>query len=68
MNDFNTRCIELLKKLEWSGLYSHTTKWPCCPICGGIKPGTERDNHGNLPSITGHLKDCVLFDALNADL
>lgn len=68
MNDFETRCIVLLKKLEWSSLYSHCTGWPCCPICGGIKPGTGRDNHGNYPENSGHFKGCALFDALNTEI
>lgn len=52
--------IRLLKKLEWSQAYSYCTGWPCCPVCGRIKPGFGADEEGNLPTCSGHSKDCVL--------
>ena len=59
------KVIEILKKLEWSKTYSYCTGWPCCPICGGIKPGHGKDSDGNLPLNSGHRYNCELAEALN---
>ena len=55
----------LLKSLEWSKSYSYCTGWPCCPICGGIKPGHGADEDGHLPLNQGHYKGCQLDEVLN---
>lgn len=58
------KATELLLRLEWSKPYSYCTGWPCCPICGGIKPGHGRDENGELPINQGHRQGCALVDAL----
>lgn len=54
----------ILKRLEWSGMYSYSTGWPACPICRGIKPGHGRDSRGVLPDNQGHMTGCAMADAL----
>ena len=55
---------QLLREMEWRGVYSYCTGWPCCPICRGIKPGHGRDEHGDLPDNQGHLEGCRLREML----
>lgn len=55
---------QVLKRLEWSGRYSHCTGWPCCPICKGIHPDYGRDERGIQPDNTGHRDTCDLANAL----
>ena len=61
----NDKSIMLLKQLEWSGIYSYCTGWSCCPVCKGIQPGHGMDKDGELPTNSGHYKNCKLFDAIN---
>lgn len=58
---------EVLERLEWSGIYSYCTGWPCCPSCRAIKPGFGRDDAGRLPDAQGHTADCKLATALGRD-
>lgn len=58
--------VQVLIKLEWCKSYSYCTGWPCCPICGGIKPGHGRDENGTLPDNQGHRAGCDLAAAINA--
>lgn len=60
-----TKAQQLLKQLEWSKTYSYCTGWPCCPVCGGIKPGCGRDEDGCLPLNSGHRDDCKLIEAIS---
>lgn len=53
----------LLKRLEWSRIYSYCTGWPCCPICRGIKPG-HGYCCGKYPDNSGHSPDCELDKAI----
>jgi hypothetical protein len=55
--------IQLLKRLEWCKTYSYCTGWPCCPICGGIKPGHGKYN-GTYPDNSGHREDCQLNNVI----
>ncbi|OGT57651.1 MAG: hypothetical protein A3E01_02635 [Gammaproteobacteria bacterium RIFCSPHIGHO2_12_FULL_63_22] len=59
-----TRLRELLRSLEWSGIYSYCTGWPCCPVCKGIKPGVGEDNP---PTYQRHHVNCRLKEALRDD-
>lgn len=54
------RAVEVLLQLEWSGIYSYCTGWPCCPVCKGIRPGFGYDEYGNKPLNSGHHVDCKL--------
>jgi hypothetical protein len=58
------KAVAILKRLEWSKSYSYCTGWPCCPICGGIKPGFGADEKGNLPLNQGHRPACALAEAI----
>lgn len=58
----NTSAESVLRELEWSGL--PPGGWPCCPVCGGIKPGHGSDERGELPTNQGHRKDCRLAAAI----
>lgn len=58
--------VQVLRKVEWCKSYSYCTGWPCCPICGGIKPGHGRDENGTLPDNQGHRAGCDLAAAINA--
>ena len=51
--------LMLLRRLEWSGIYSYCTGWPCCPICNGVKP-----EHGG--GHQGHMASCKLGQVLSA--
>lgn len=59
-----TRAINLLRRLEWSGLYSYCTGWSCCPVCKGIKPGHGLDEQGRAPLNSGHKPECELMATL----
>lgn len=52
----------ILKRLEWSGIYSYCTGWPCCPLCRGIAPGHGLDKDGNPPINIGHSKECPYYN------
>jgi len=57
--------VAVLRGLEWSATYSYCTGWPCCPVCGGIKPGHGADSHGELPNNQGHRDECKLASAIH---
>ena len=57
--------VSILRGLEWSASYSRCTGWPCCPVCGGIKPGHGADEQGYLPNNQGHRDGCKLAAAIH---
>lgn len=74
MIDLASTPMNLLQKLEWSGVAEGPgfgpmdsgpgTKYPACPECGGIKPGTRSDFREEAH---GHRRDCELGAVLSAD-
>ena len=62
-----SKAVDILKKLEWSKIYSYCTGWPSCPICHGIKPGHGADESGALPDNSGHSEDCELKEAIKTE-
>jgi hypothetical protein len=57
----------ILKRLEWSAIYSYCTGWSSCPVCHGIKPGMGYDmDTDSYPANSGHRDDCALKQYIDA--
>jgi hypothetical protein len=63
----------LLLEVEWKadqGIDYEVTA-PCCPVCGGLKPGAPSLEHVGWPEVltecgVGHRHDCRLVAVLRA--
>jgi hypothetical protein len=66
--------VGALRRLEWSGqrhglgtrgdYKAPPQLFPCCPLCGGVKPGLMVDVRFRESDI-GHLDSCFFAEALH---